>query len=257
MSHYGGDDLDDGLVYEAVVSEGEEEDQQVQQSLKRKSMDDNDIEVEGVQKKKNKKKKQKGDTTDKQDNSENEGEGVTDGVISGKLPKRKAKQDKMLTRMLAEDAKVTGNAATQMGYVWGEFMDTVGNKLSTIELDEFRIESTHFVDVPEKFQGVNRQLSDLKNYLKAIEPHWQQQFGEKPPGKAFQKNGHPTVLIITLSGQSAADVFRELKEFNTMCRVAKLFAKHLDVAEQTAYLAKGKCRIAVGTPNRIQKLIET
>ena len=39
-------------------------------------------------------------------------------------------------------------------------------------------------------------------------------------------------------------------------RAAKLFAKHMSVADQTAMLENNKYSIAVGTPNRLLKLTE-
>lgn len=50
---------------------------------------------------------------------------------------------------------------------------------------------------------------------------------------------------------------RELKEFNSLCRIAKLFAKHFKIEEQEAFLRKEQARIVVGTPNRLEKLIDT
>lgn len=50
--------------------------------------------------------------------------------------------------------------------------------------------------------------------------------------------------------------FRHLGEFNALSKIAKLFAKHLKVEEQVAYLESTVVRLAVGTPNRIAKLVE-
>lgn len=49
---------------------------------------------------------------------------------------------------------------------------------------------------------------------------------------------------------------REVKVFKTKeIDVGKLFAKHFKLAEHAEYLAKTKVGIAVGTPNRIGKLL--
>ena len=41
------------------------------------------------------------------------------------------------------------------------------------------------------------------------------------------------------------------------CRIAKLFAKHIKVAEQQQYLQQHLLCIAAGTPNRLCKLADT
>jgi superfamily II DNA/RNA helicase len=38
--------------------------------------------------------------------------------------------------------------------------------------------------------------------------------------------------------------------------VAKLFAKHMKIEEQQAFLEKEVTRVVVGTPNRLEKLVE-
>eukprot|EP00123_Amoebidium_parasiticum_P016218 comp23339_c3_seq1/m.38487 comp23339_c3_seq1/g.38487 ORF comp23339_c3_seq1/g.38487 comp23339_c3_seq1/m.38487 type:complete len:304 (-) comp23339_c3_seq1:383-1294(-) len=245
----GGDDLDDGLLLEAVVSEDEQEElMKVHPSrMKRKSPD---ADAEG--KKKKKKSKGKGGEGEEGDSG---AEGA-DGYEQMKKPKKKAKQDKMLTRIMAEDAKITGDQAAQAGFFWDEFLADHGEKLSELELDEFRVETEHFVETPSKHVGSTRTLADIKNYIKAIEPQWQQQLSTNPPGKALRKPGHPTIVIITLGGQRAADIFKEMREFHSMARMGKLFAKHISVEEQKKFLETTKTRVVVGTPNRIDKLVE-
>ena len=47
-----------------------------------------------------------------------------------------------------------------------------------------------------------------------------------------------------------------LGEFHALCKVSKLFAKHFKVQEQVEYLRAHVVRVAVGTPNRLSKLVE-
>jgi protein CMS1 len=89
--------------------------------------------------------------------------------------------------------------------------------------------------------------------------------------------GAPHTIIVTASGIRAADVCRSLKsglpkQGVEKPSVAKLFAKHMKVAEQVAFLNKEKyagrlsisswiltcCRIGfgVGTPDRLAALLE-
>jgi superfamily II DNA/RNA helicase len=68
-------------------------------------------------------------------------------------------------------------------------------------------------------------------------------------------HGAPVVLVVCSSAVRAADVINMLsKQFH--CIIAKLFAKHFKLQEQVEFLNTQTSYIAVGTPNRIAKLIE-
>jgi protein CMS1 len=70
-----------------------------------------------------------------------------------------------------------------------------------------------------------------------------------------EPKGSPLMVILAASGQKCADLIRSLPEFHARVRLAKLFAKHFKPKEQASYLATNVVRIAVGTPNRIAKLV--
>mmetsp|Transcript_21431 Transcript_21431/g.29776 ORF Transcript_21431/g.29776 Transcript_21431/m.29776 type:complete len:249 (+) Transcript_21431:153-899(+) len=65
----------------------------------------------------------------------------------------------------------------------------------------------------------------------------------------------PCILVLTGSALRALEIIRELPSFNNSCRIHKLFSKHIKVEEQSAALNCHLC-IAVGTPNRVQKLVD-
>jgi hypothetical protein len=77
--------------------------------------------------------------------------------------------------------------------------------------------------------------------------------------KAFNKStddfGFPIVLVICAGAKRAADVINSISK-DMKVKVAKLFAKHFKVQEQMDLLSRNHFPIAVGTPNRINKLIE-
>eukprot|EP00128_Syssomonas_multiformis_P005055 Colp12_sorted_trinity150504_noHs@9995 len=111
---------------------------------------------------------------------------------------------------------------------------------------------------PKAKETKKRKAENLAEYIKTIEPEWSTVFGaekKKKKGKESAK-GSPVLLIITSAGIRSADVFRALGDFNKECRVGKLFAKHMKVPEQVAFLKGTHIKIAVGTPNRLCKLIE-
>lgn len=65
--------------------------------------------------------------------------------------------------------------------------------------------------------------------------------------------GSPMVVVACVSARRATAVLKELSPLRV--RVAKLFAKHLKLDEQAAALRDAPCGIAVGTPNRLLRLI--
>ncbi|KAJ9071071.1 Protein cms1 [Entomophthora muscae] len=69
-------------------------------------------------------------------------------------------------------------------------------------------------------------------------------------------NGAPIVLVITPSAIRAASVARAIKDACGELKVAKLFAKHLKVEEQTTFLKSSDITLGAGSPNRITKLVE-
>ncbi|KAI9003701.1 U3-containing 90S pre-ribosomal complex subunit-domain containing protein [Gaertneriomyces semiglobifer] len=68
--------------------------------------------------------------------------------------------------------------------------------------------------------------------------------------------GSPKVLIVSPSAIRSVQIIKPLRSLGKHVRVAKLFAKHLKVHEQIALLQTERTPVAVGTPNRVQKLLE-
>ncbi len=72
--------------------------------------------------------------------------------------------------------------------------------------------------------------------------------------KKWKHNKSPMVIIVCASARRAVSILKEISSLNV--RAAKLFAKHMSIADQTAMLENNKYSIAVGTPNRLLKLTE-
>ena len=66
--------------------------------------------------------------------------------------------------------------------------------------------------------------------------------------------GNPIAVVLCASASRCSDVIANISN-RYHCRIAKLFAKHMKLEDQIETL-KSIYPIAVGTPNRIQKLIE-
>lgn len=72
--------------------------------------------------------------------------------------------------------------------------------------------------------------------------------------KRWRHTQSPMVIVLCLSARRAVALLKDLSSLNV--RVAKLFAKHMDVKDQVAMLEQNKYGIGVGTPNRCLKLVE-
>lgn len=71
---------------------------------------------------------------------------------------------------------------------------------------------------------------------------------------ALQEPGSPLALIISISAGRCIDLIKKEAK-HLRCKVAKLFAKHFKVEEQVEILRE-KHAVAVGTPNRLKKLVD-
>lgn len=81
--------------------------------------------------------------------------------------------------------------------------------------------------------------------------------GVLPSTKRLKKWKHtksPMVLIMCISARRAVSILKDLSSLNV--RVAKLFAKHMNVSDQVAMLDQNSYGVAVCTPNRCLKLLE-
>ncbi|KAI9140875.1 U3-containing 90S pre-ribosomal complex subunit-domain containing protein [Paraphysoderma sedebokerense] len=66
----------------------------------------------------------------------------------------------------------------------------------------------------------------------------------------------PFILVLCSSAIRCMDVIRSLRTLHISAKIGKLFAKHMKIDEQVEFLKKNPVHIAVGTPNRVLKLME-
>ena len=77
----------------------------------------------------------------------------------------------------------------------------------------------------------------------------------KSSKKDSDVRGCPLVLITTASAIRATEIVASISK-QLKCRIAKLFAKHIKVQEHIELLGQQDYPIAIGTPNRLNKLLE-
>ncbi|KAI5479298.1 DEAD/DEAH box type DNA/RNA helicase [Pseudohyphozyma bogoriensis] len=119
-------------------------------------------------------------------------------------------------------------------------------KLSAIEKDDLRITESMILDTSEV-----TDRTTLAGFIRSAVPTLPSTLA-KPP----KKPGSPRVIVVAGAALRVADLCREVKTYKTKeIDVAKLFAKHFKLQEHVEYLNKTKVGVAVGTPNRIGKLL--
>ncbi|KAK7107199.1 uncharacterized protein C3orf26 homolog [Littorina saxatilis] len=117
------------------------------------------------------------------------------------------------------------------------------------ESDEDSDEDT--LSIESDFFPANEHLSS-DGYLKEVLPGW-----SLVVKKAKLSPGSPLILILCSSAVRAVELNREIKSFlGKECKTAKLFAKHMKLDEQKTFLQKKVCHACIGTPNRVQALLE-
>ncbi|GAA5952129.1 hypothetical protein JCM21900_006917 [Sporobolomyces salmonicolor] len=122
--------------------------------------------------------------------------------------------------------------------------------LSGLELDEQRISQSMIMDT----SSVSTRDS-LLDFMKAALPTACTTLGKMP-----KATGSPRIIVCAGAALRVADLCRDVKSFKTKTKdgvidVAKLFAKHFKLAEHAEYMKKTHVGVAVGTPNRIEKLL--
>ncbi|KAG0366417.1 U3-containing 90S pre-ribosomal complex subunit-domain containing protein [Gamsiella multidivaricata] len=198
-------------------------------------------------------------------------------------PKKK-KQNKSKKQRIEENNTPLGKRtrASQIEAL-NDSQDRALEHLSSIEREERRIPESAIKDVSPF--ALDHTLVHLESFLKFAVANWKSKLLVKDANAAAlsaaeqRKNdkntkekkdtkkkpletstdlpkGSPVVLIVSSSGVRAVDVIRALPLFAEAAKVGKLFAKHLKVAEQVYFLKNTPTHICVGTPNRIEKLIE-
>ncbi|KAL3159894.1 hypothetical protein ABBQ38_010290 [Trebouxia sp. C0009 RCD-2024] len=132
------------------------------------------------------------------------------------------------------------SADEQVQWLWDSYKNAVGE--SFLEQEALTGDSV----LQLSGQG------SVEEQMQAAVPQWQQVLCST----AGRPAGHPTCLIISPAALGAIAMIKSFPTFNKACRIAKLFAKHIKVAEQQAHLQQHPLCIAAGTPNRLCKLAD-
>lgn len=182
------------------------------------------------------------DDGDGGDSDDNDHDGI--GKAS-KKKKRVTPQNLLLesSRGIANEDRVMQSAFLWTCYTHHLKMMGEGDTIN----DDDKFDESNFV-LPDPIKMQEKGPRSLASFLKS---------GTIPSMKKLKKWKHkqsPMVLILCISARRAVSLLKEMAGMNV--RVAKLFAKHMNVAEQEQDLEDNSYGIAVGTPNRLLKLFE-
>ncbi|KAK2600728.1 hypothetical protein N8I77_010240 [Diaporthe amygdali] len=136
-----------------------------------------------------------------------------------------------------------------------------GSDLSSVELSDLYISANAVRDTTDFTKvRVKENLPDFLEEFAAAPEEKDEEAKEKERkrlGNAPPKVGAPHTIIVTGAGLRAADLVRATRKFQKKGNVvSKLFAKHFKVEEQVQFLKKSKTGIAVGTPARLEALLD-
>lgn len=127
-------------------------------------------------------------------------------------------------------------------------------KLSNLFDNKYSQDNFFHPVVMNATESVTKAPCPFVRALSVALPNYRKLLSETPSSK--EDNGAPVILVIAASAIRATEIIKSISSKLIKCRIAKLFAKHFKVVEQIEMLSKDYYPIAIGTPNRLNKLIE-
>ncbi|KAM9486715.1 protein CMSS1 [Clarias gariepinus] len=155
-----------------------------------------------------------------------------------KKPKKRRKK-KTITDVLATSEPAPGSPADLRSLMQSHFSVT----RSVIEQEE--------LNLPEScFLMSNDLTHSLSSYLKEVCPKWAK------VQKQHTQTRSIVLLIVCGSALRTIELIKQLTTFKGEAKVLKLFAKHIKAEDQVKLLSKSVAHIGVGTPGRLNTLLE-
>jgi protein CMS1 len=164
----------------------------------------------------------------------------------GSQVKQEVQQEmKKKKKSIFEDADLSSCPPDELKGIFAKHIAKAFPSASSLEIDEMHLQSTAFA------QGLRSRGS-----AKALEGLL---FDHIDGWQAYCTDAvrQPRVLVIASSAIRCVDILKDAPRLRQRCTIAKLFAKHIKVPEQVAFLASHKVPLAIGTPARILKLAQT
>ncbi|KAJ1801417.1 Protein cms1 [Coemansia sp. RSA 2399] len=167
------------------------------------------------------------------------------GVAKKQKKKRKKKQNKGDSESPCTTSKsVVPRDLGEQAAVWNKFMKKAYPGIAQLELDDIAMHEKHM------YSAENEPRWDSETYLEDLV----KTAVPSTVGKSKITFGAPQVLVICSSALRVIDLVKRLRPL-TQRTVLKLFSRHIKIAEHKKTLKSAPVDIAVGTPNRIHKLL--
>jgi protein CMS1 len=187
-----------------------------------------------------------------------------DATIEAKTLKRKKKfkELKLIKKMKHDQEVLSSDSTHELSVISTAAMlkDLSELQSSGAEPKKLLLEERHFYSTsgssltkqPRPKSDKVYQNSFVKAIASGIPSFWK---CLHPKNYVNEEKGCPKVIVICSGARRAANVINAMSK-ELKCKIAKLFAKHFKVEEQVSFLGEHFCHVAVGTPNRLSKLIE-
>ncbi|KAJ1847022.1 cms1 ribosomal small subunit [Coemansia sp. RSA 2703] len=131
---------------------------------------------------------------------------------------------------------------SEQAELWNQYMQKAYPGITALELDDIKMLPKHM------YPTENDAIESMEDLVKTV----------VSAGKAKNKImlGAPQVLVICSSALRVIELLKVLRPLSSPKRpVLKLFSRHVKLEEHKKLLAKSPVDIAVGTPNRVLKLL--
>ncbi|GAB5031333.1 protein cmss1-like [Nannochloropsis oceanica] len=291
-----GDTLDDGFEAYDLEADAEEfaddDEPLIEAGLSKRKAEDWEEGKDKKSKQQSKKQKQKvqatggeeeeegGEVEEEEEEEEEEGDiqdednkGTT--ATDGERVEKKKKKRKRKSKIPKPTAALT-TAEAQSTYLWERYVNLLN--VSPLDADVNRFPPTCFTLPSSSSSSGFTALKRVKGKQPA-KPTGHAQTSDSHPGKgdanvtdflqqAFpqlqkiasdksqREMAHPFVVLLSSSAVRANELAKDLRMKLRNLKTAKLFAKHLKVDAQVEVLQSEFNALAVGTPNRLIKLLE-
>ncbi|KAJ2721536.1 hypothetical protein GGI07_003889 [Coemansia sp. Benny D115] len=131
--------------------------------------------------------------------------------------------------------------------LWNKYLAKAYPGISQLELEPIKMQAKHMYQTTTPLPALDA-VDHMEELAKTA----------VSSGKNKNKvmHGAPQVLVLCSSALRAVDLVRRLRPVSPRRNVLKLFSKHMKIDQQRKVLKENAVDVAVGTPNRILKLLE-
>ncbi|PIA15794.1 hypothetical protein COEREDRAFT_9032 [Coemansia reversa NRRL 1564] len=178
--------------------------------------------------------------TRKRNRTQNSTANTTNEAADGKK-KRKKKNSKSISTTASKF--VTPQTLEDQAKLWNKYMAKAYPSLGELELGDISLLPTHMYSAKEPTQKSTTYLEDLARTAVTVK------------GKNKVTYGAPQLLVLCSSALRVLELVKRLRPISQRATL-KLFSRHIKIDEHKELLKYTAVDIAVGTPNRVRKLME-